>query len=423
MKETPKNIRQIGGMDPDHKIYVEDYVVTYTRTLGDMLLKENKEGYKAAILLGMKERNGREMRTYVSGMVCIDGFSLSGEAAFSNELWSGIYDKIKAYYEEEEIVGWMFMGCMEELEEDARLINVHSSNFTGKNMIFIRYNCEEREEKIYDYLNNGFILRKGYYVYYEKNKTMQNYMLADKEEETGEPEYESDNLVRGMRDVINRRSEQQENRKLVRSIYATGMLVAAVALLIGSTAIYNMNNNETGVISSDVNENEVKSVFNNNEVSGAAYDFMHKESVDESLRDAANVVETMSAAASASMAQSDVVEPVSPKPENSKSGNPGSGTPEPENHGSGVAEPVIPGTGAGQSGADRAAEEKTAETMTGPHSFYIVKSGDSLGSIAESIYNSVSYVDDLMEANNISDADKIYEGQKLWLPDKGIRKE
>lgn len=391
MKETPKNIRQIGGMDPNHKIYVEDYVVTYTRTLGDMLLKENKEGYKAAILLGMKDRSGREMRTYVSGMVCIDGFTLSGEAAFSNELWSGIYDKIKSYYEDEEIVGWMFLGCMEEQSEDARLVNIHSSNFNGKNMIFIKYNCEEREEKIYDYLNNSFVERKGFYVYYEKNKTMQNYMLAGKGDEIEEPEYESDNLVKGMRDVINNRAKQQENKKLVRSIYATGMLVAAVALLIGSTAIYNMNNSETGVIESGVTENEIKSVFNNNAATGMALGVIEPQSDGDDILNSDNPTE-----------------PESVQPDN---GGTDEGDTQPDNN---VEEPENTMPAVTETPA-----EDSAQTMTGPHSFYIVKNGDSLGSIAESIYNSVSYIEVLMEANNISDADKIYEGQKLWLPDKG----
>ena len=71
MKETPKNIRQIGAMDPNHKIYVEDYVITYTRNLGEELSNGDEDDYKAAVLLGMKDIHGREIRTYVSGMVCM----------------------------------------------------------------------------------------------------------------------------------------------------------------------------------------------------------------------------------------------------------------------------------------------------------------------------------------------------------------
>ena len=150
MKETPKNIRQIGAMDPNHKIYVEDYVITYTRNLGEELMKENDEGYRAAVLLGMKDIQGKEIKTYVSGMVRIENFSLSGESVFSNEIWSGIYDKIKSYFEDEEIVGWMFISNMDSRVEESKLINIHSSNFNGKNMIFIRYSCEDQEEKAYD---------------------------------------------------------------------------------------------------------------------------------------------------------------------------------------------------------------------------------------------------------------------------------
>ena len=368
MKETPKNIRQIGAMDPNHKIYVEDYVITYTRKLGDELVNANEDGYKAAVLLGMKDMYGSEIRTYVSGMVCIEDFSLSGEAAFSSEIWSGIYDKIKRYFEDEEIVGWMFISNMDSQVEESRLINIHSSNFNGKNMIFIRYNCEEREEKAYDYINNSFIYRKGFYVYYEKNVTMQNYMLADKEDK--KQEFEPEDVVKDVREVINRRNEEHETKRLVRSIYATGMLVAAVALLIGSTAIYNMNK---GNSNSAYPDTKVKSVFNNGD--GAA------------SGQAVNITDVSAGVAAVIEVTDKPVVTFEPVKGNS-------------------VESVV------------TEEPEVKHTTADAYTFYIVKNGDSLGKISESIYNSVDYIEILMKANHLKDPDKIYEGQKLRIPDK-----
>ena len=117
-------------------------------------IKENQElnvtnllSYRGKLKQTELENIGKEIKTYVSGMVRIENFSLSDESVFSNETWSGIYDKIKSYFEDEEIVGWMFISNMDSRVEESKLINIHSSNFNGKNMIFIRYNCEDQEEK------------------------------------------------------------------------------------------------------------------------------------------------------------------------------------------------------------------------------------------------------------------------------------
>ena len=79
MSETPKNVRQVGDLDFSHKIYVEDYVITFTKSLGDTLTDDNCLACKAAVLLGRKNTSRSDMETYISGMVIIDSFNLSGE--------------------------------------------------------------------------------------------------------------------------------------------------------------------------------------------------------------------------------------------------------------------------------------------------------------------------------------------------------
>ena len=47
---------------------------------------------------------------------------------------------------------------------------------------------------------------------------------------------------------------------------------------------------------------------------------------------------------------------------------------------------------------------------------YIVESGDSLGFISRKFYGDNSGISRIMEANDIWNADMIYEGQALWIP-------
>ncbi|MBE5937937.1 MAG: LysM peptidoglycan-binding domain-containing protein [Lachnospiraceae bacterium] len=415
MKEAPKNIRQIGGIDTNHKVYVEDYVITYMRVLGDNLLKEKDDSYAAVVLLGSKNMSGHNVETYINGVVRIEGFTLWGDASFTNEMWSAIYDKVKTYYEDEEIVGWMFAGGGEIPEEKNRLsvfVNIHKTNFVGKNMLFIEYNCEEKEEKVYDYINGSFIERKGFYVFYQKNETMLNYMVAMNEEKI--VECETDSVVKDIRETINNRSEEIENKKLVRSIYATGMLVAAVALLIGSTAIYKTNqrpvtgelgSNQTAYTENDLSGNDAQSVLSNS----------------DNIINAGNVINSDSNSNSAVGTGSalGIMNDEKDGTGNSKDSNSSSTKIDSETDDIGDDE-TMETTQDTEVTQNAEVTQTMGGTQTGgkSYTFYTVKSGDSLGKISERIWGDIEYVDVLMELNNIDNPDKIYEGQKLWLPNQ-----
>ena len=77
-------------------------------------------------------------------------------------------------------------------------------------------------------------------------------------------------------------------------------------------------------------------------------------------------------------------------------------------------EPVVEATEEPVKKEEPAEDASTKET----YSSYIVKDGDSLGSIAENVYKSIHFVNRIKEINNISDEDKICVGQKLWLPNQ-----
>ncbi len=393
MNGTPKNVRQVGNVDLSHKIYVEDYVITFTKSIGDLLAKDNCMACKAAVLLGRKSILHTEVETYISGMALIDSFSLSGEAAFSNETWSGIYDKIKEFYEDEEIVGWLYIGCGQAMQTDKLLINIHNSNFGGKNKIFMSYDYDEKEEAFYDYIDNTFVRRRGFYIYYQKNDTMHNYMLSVNEGQKVSPENE-DRVVKDIRSILNQRQESQTSRKLTHSVYAAGMVVAAIALLVGTTAIYRFN--DTAPVNAPVSTvSPVTSVETQIPMAETVAEGDVME--DEPVMNVTEVTETEVPATEVPVTETMTTE--MPVTEVFVTEVPVTETVATE-----VPVTEIPAT-----------EAPAAETAT---SFYVVKKGDSLGSIAESIFSSVGYVDVIKEINGISDIDVIYEGQKLWIPDK-----
>lgn len=432
MNETPKNVRQVGNIDKAHKIYVEDYVITFTKGIGNSLTDENNMSCAAAVLLGHKKNAGKEVETYINGMVLIDEFAEMKETVFSNDMWSGIYDKIKEFYEDEEIVGWMYIGCINDAQPDKRLLNIHSSNFSGKNYIFMVYDCEEKEELFFDFINNTFIKRKGFYIYYQKNDTMHNYMLAanGKEEETAESE---DRVVKDIRNILSKRQEKSEKRKFMQTVYAAGMLVAAVILLVGTSVIYRNNNisqtasNDTAT---DIPQN-IEETSSDNLLVQDGQQTADNENIQVTETPSAIQTEAPSAAGGenqgtdAQMPEGQVAdagisdvqtETTAQPPAEQAAEEQSEDKTQTENKDAGELHEATP---VQEEGNDSPGEQPVmSDNTASKYSFYIVKSGDNLGSISEKIFRSVKYVKKIKELNNLENEDMIYEGQKLWIPEK-----
>ena len=62
--KLPRNIRQIGSPNPYHRIYIEDYVITYLKQP-----PSPDETMRVVILYGKKEMMGDELCWFVNGAV------------------------------------------------------------------------------------------------------------------------------------------------------------------------------------------------------------------------------------------------------------------------------------------------------------------------------------------------------------------
>ncbi len=405
MNETPKNVRQVGNIDSSHKIYVEDYVITFTKETGESLMDDNSMECAAAVLLGHKKSSGKEVETYINGMALIDGFHELKEAAFSNDMWSGIYDKIKEFYDDEEIVGWLYIGCSHDVQHSVRLLNIHSSNFSGKNLVFMVYDCEEKEELFFDFINNSFIKRRGFYIYYQKNDTMHNYMIAagGKKEEREETE---DRVVKDIRNILSKRQEKGEKRRIMQTAYAAGMLVAAVVLLAGTSVIYRNN------IISDKKDKESVAVSNTLENESTPKDTAAPANTDISANEDIQAPQQETPAPETAVAPEET--PIAGIAEAPEETFMPAVTETPE------SDQTPENTQTSDEGEDTPSADETPvmSNAASQYSFYIVKSGDNLGSISEKIFKSVKYVRKIKELNNLENEDVIYEGQKLWIPEK-----
>lgn len=174
----PKNIRQVGSPRGRHRIYLEDYVYTYLRSMA-----KNSEKC-AAVFLG-KSRVVKDIRyTFVSGVVgCSEAVFQWENISLDESFWDYIYKEQKEFFPEMEIVGWMLGTAGQAMELSPAVEAAHRKYFAGRDKILMLLDILEGEELFFVYEQGYLGKREGYYIYYEKNPGMQDYMIYKREEE------------------------------------------------------------------------------------------------------------------------------------------------------------------------------------------------------------------------------------------------
>ena len=174
----PKNIRQVGSPRGRHRIYLEDYVYTYLKSAA-----KNSEAC-AGVFLG-KSRVVKDIRyTFVSGVVeCSAAVFQWENISLDESFWDYIYKEQKQYFSELEIVGWVLGKAGQAMELTPAVEAAHRKYFAGRDKILMLIDILEEEELFFIYEQGYLQKREGYYIYYEKNLAMQEYMIYKREEE------------------------------------------------------------------------------------------------------------------------------------------------------------------------------------------------------------------------------------------------
>jgi hypothetical protein len=266
--KMPKNLRQIGNTSSSSKvIYVEDYVMSYAKQLAE---KENS-GCTIAILLGYYIRTETNKNIFVKGAIEMETFNSSNGIFLSDEGWTSVYENIKKYFLDVEIVGWALIGTEFYLESEENLRKIHSENFNGTDKILMKVNTLEKEENFYRFEQTSFAKQDGYYIYYERNEEMQNYMVDVSNGVSEEINY-SDTTTSRIRELISdkrlsktqkdkkenevvvgnveqksflerfssrERTENKEGKDVTRLLYVASTLMLLVVLIIGGTLLEN----------------------------------------------------------------------------------------------------------------------------------------------------------------------------------------
>ena len=452
-KETalPKNIRQIGEIRGAEKICIEDYVMTCIHKKEP----QEKDGY-LGIFYGEQREEEDGIYLFLRGILEIpDG----EEEAVKKEL----EEQKEKYFPDWDVQGCCVIGQY----PTERMKLAEKLNPMSMQLI---YHLQEQEENLYWTVEGCYKKLRGYFVFYEQNRRMQQYLADEFKEDRVEKESIPDKAIKSFREKVRIKGEKRTGSMLK---LASSFFVVA-ALVIGAIAVTRMDDirkNQAGSYQMNTEENEADRIYTNADstavVQGgnrtASDGFAAKEAaVGTESEDGSAVPEaaggsaavdgneagTPSVSAGGDEGTGASAQPVSAgmdegtgasaQPASSGTGNAQiDGAAADTNLLAGAAVASEPGqavadggtanpataaasnTGASDSattGEDARLTMAASAAAQGIHASYTIRMGDTLADICNQYYGSLDKLELLCQVNHISDANLIMPGQRIVLP-------
>ena len=403
----PRNIRQIGLVRDDYKIYMEDYVYTFLVRLARAENASGEAKARVAVLTGEIKWRSQTAYLFIKGAVIADDMDAAPDHIdFSGEQWDQIQEDQKKYFEDQEIVGWFFSQPQLTLEVSELMTKVHMKHFGGEKVLMLMEPLE-REEAFFHYENNEMVHLGGYYLYYEKNPSMQTYMIEkNRELQPDMQEQYEDQAVKDFRKIITDKKEAKKE-SAAPSVFSYGLTAClAIAVLTVGANFYRSYQNvdrsgeESKTVSSVIVEeitpspvirNEKENVQNTteapvkNEENIKSNETPAPEKETESSTDSDKTEQVPAA----KVEKSDKTEQIYQQEADERKA---------------------------QKRVREAAQKENSEAAGKTHESYVIQPGDTLFQICMDKYGSIEAISQICQLNGMSADEIIYPGQVIVLP-------
>ena len=429
-KQFPKNVRQIGNVCDEPKIYVEDYVDTYLNQLRQKAL-DNPAG---AVLMGERhEQEGQEV-VYILGALQMKELEVNGnDILIREDIWEYIEEEKKEYFPSQEIVGWCLIETGHPMGLNKGVSRIHMKHFAKDNSVFIWKDALEAEEIFYAYKYGELMQMGGHYIYYEKNPGMQAYMIDKNEELQPEPQekYE-DQAVKDFRKII---ADKKETRKepAAPSVFSYGLTAClAIAVLTVGVNFYrsyqNVKQNEkesatvSSVIVEEITPSPVVGTSNNEDVrqhkqyrtdtiqNDAGKNKKNNEENNQSISEKENSEKKNNTSEKKISAEQTDTEQKSDKTEQ---------LPDVKTEKADKTEQIYQQEADERKAQKRvreAVQKENSEAAGKAHESYVIQPGDTLFQISMDRYGSIEAISQICKLNGMSADEIIYPGQVIVLP-------
>lgn len=392
----PKNIKQIGSVDESFKIYMEDFVFSFLNQCS----KEKKGDEIIAVLMGENYTIDGNNVLFING--AIKGkhtIAENGMIKLSEKSFEIIQEEINTYFPGKEIVGWYYSqpGFSDYINDE--YINYHKQTFKKPYEVFFLSDPIENVCSFYRYNENSFQDIKGFIIYYEKNEQMNEYMLANKtvdisieKEKFKEKDERLMEIKRKNLPSKNKSKTLDEQRKIANVFGSLSAVLFLVCFIMGAGLIQSDDrisdleaklsklDQSYKYILTQVKQDNVQSVF--------------AESNENNMFSEVAPILTESSTKTTTEITTEITTEAYTKENTTIQSN------------------------------THIFTETTTENTTNlsnlneakSYTTYKVKDGDSLEAISKKFYGNRNKIDEIMEVNEIDDANKIYSGMILKLP-------
>lgn len=389
----PKNIRQIGEIRGARKIYMEDYVYTFLKRMST----EKETAGHAGILFGRYKWTEGNSYLFIQSAMELQEMEVNAEhMQFTDKVWGEVHDTVEKYFKGQEILGWVLSLPGFNFEISDLILKTHLNHFAGSDKVLLMMEPTEKDEAFYCYESGRLRRESGYYIYYEKNEAMQEYMIAyGKNRSIEETEQIPDRAVSNFRKAL----EQKQGPKGAegekpgrRVVYGLAACAAMAAVAVGFTYASDANAlpGILGRFNQDSKRVEETASIPSQDSSGTQTS-SSQQGADGEIQSQGNAEET----------SADV----------SKSSTSSSSEGESENKTSKEQPTAVPSPTVSGGNTDTSKTSAGVKTRE-----YIVKKGDTLSKICMAAYGNMSLIQQICDLNHLDNAELIYEGQKLVLP-------
>jgi len=428
--KAPLNIKQMGNIDQDANIniYIEDYAYTYLQ----QYVKAGNYNERLAFLIGKLIKEDNKNIILISGAVNTKYTQHNdGIINITKETWNYVYDQIEKYFNGLEVMGLMQSqpGYGSYLNE--KYISQFRNNFNKLYQVYLL--CDPIENLnsfyIFDKMRENLEAIKGYFIYYEKNNAMNDYMIDNKEIKASNSS--SDQIEKQEPPEITIRKRQfdrvqksnNDQKKIVNMLASLSAVLFLICFIMGTGLVQNEDrisklesqlkalNNSYKELSEN---NKIESVFSfSDSASANANKNNNNSSPEKNLTP--KIIKDINNNKSQEDNLSNVVSDSSFSLDKEK--NKDKDNKLLDNSLDNLTKPELESElKSNNKNKTNGQHESKLNNKSDSTKTYVVKDGDTLSLISQKFFGNTSMVDKIIKINNMDDADKIYVGKVLKLP-------
>ena len=168
--ERPRSVRQIGSPERSCRVYLEDYADTYIRRIP----ADGPQGVHAGALYGRKMVQDGLQCYYIFGAVETEPVWEDARLRFGQKAWKKIEQMRQNYFPTMDVCGWFVRTEEDFMPDTEQLQRVQDTFFaeTGE----ILYTVAGEEGTFFRKGQSLLYPLQGYYVFYQNNTAMQEYL-------------------------------------------------------------------------------------------------------------------------------------------------------------------------------------------------------------------------------------------------------